>query len=88
MHISRKLLRIWLTLSSFIGLVAGWIFLSHTIDPETVTRVGSTSVEMPDIQPIPTLDTQGSSLSNGQMFSVNPNPPQPSFSPSFRTSGS
>ena len=32
MNISRKFLRIWLTISSMIGFVAGWIFLSHTVE--------------------------------------------------------
>lgn len=88
MNVSRKLLRIWLTISSVIGFVAGWIFLSHTVETEKVTQVGNTRVEMPDIQTIPTLSTQGSGLNNGQTFSINPNPPQQSFSPGFRTGGS
>ena len=88
MTVSRRLLRIWLTISSMIGFVAGWIFLSHTVRTETVTQVGNTSVNMPEIQPIPTLSTRRSGVNNGQTFTVNPNPPQQSFSPSFRTGGS
>jgi len=88
MNISRKLLRIWLTISSVIGFIAGWIFLSHTVDTKTVTLVGNTSVNMPDIQPIPTLSTRSSGTNNVRTFTVNPNPPQQSFSPGFRTGGS
>ena len=88
MNISRKLLRVWLTISSVIGFIAGWIFLSHTVDTETVTHVGSTTVNMPDIQPIPTLNTQGSGVNKVRTFSINLNPPQQSFSPGFRTGGS
>lgn len=88
MNISRKFLRIWLTISSMIGFVAGWIFLSHTVETEIVTHVGSTTVDMPDIQPIQTLNTEGSGVNNVQTFSINPNPPQSSFSPGFRTGGS
>ena len=88
MNISRKLLRIWLTISSVIGFVAGWIFLSHTVDTKTVNQVGNTTVDMPAIQPIPTLNAQSSSGNNLRTFTVNPNPPQQSFSPSFRTGGS
>jgi len=86
MNISRKLIRLWLTISSVIGFVAGWIFLSHTVEAKTVTQVGNTTVEMPDIQAIPTLSSSG--LNGVQTFSVNPNPPQQSFAPSFRTGGS
>ena len=86
MNISRKLIRIWLTISSVIGFIAGWIFLSHTVDARTVNHVGNTSVEMPDIQAIPTLSS--SSPNNVKTFSINPNPPQQSFAPSFRTGGS
>lgn len=88
MNISRKLLRIWLTISSLIGFVAGWIFLSHTAEAKTVNQVGNTTVQMPEIQPIPTLNSQSSGGNNVQTFSVNPNPPQQSFSPEFRTGGS
>lgn len=88
MNISRKLLRVWLTISSVIGFIAGWIFLSHAIDTETVSRVGSTVVNMPDIQAIPTLASQGSGGNNVQTFSINPNPPLQSSSPGFRTGGS
>jgi hypothetical protein len=86
MSISRKLVRIWLTISSVIGFVAGWIFLSHTVEAKTVTQVGNTTVEMPDIQAIPTLNNSG--VGNMQTFSINPNPPQQSSAPSFRTGGS
>jgi hypothetical protein len=88
MNISRNLLRIWLTITSLIGFVAGWIFLSHTVESETATQVGNTSVDMPELQAIPTLNTQSSGSNNVQTFSVNPNSQQQSFSPGFRTGGS
>jgi hypothetical protein len=86
MSISRKFIRLWLTISSGIGFVVGWVFLSHTVEAKTVTQVGNTTVEMPAIQVIPTLSSSGSS--SMQTFSVNPNPQQQSFAPSFRTGGS
>lgn len=88
MNITRKFLRIWLTVSSLIGFVLGWIFLSHTVEAKTtVTQIGNTTVQMPAIQTVPTL-TSGSGQSGLQTFSINPNPPQQSFSPGFRTGGS
>ena len=86
MSISRKLLRLWLTISSLIGFIAGWIFLSHTVEAKTVTQIGNTTIEMPDIQAVPTLGASGPG--SIQTFSINPNPPQQSFAPSFRTGGS
>jgi len=86
MNISRRLFRLWLTISSLIGFVAGWIFLSHTVEAKTVTQIGGTTVEMPAIQAVPTLSSSG--LNNVQMFTVNPNLPQQSFALSFRTGGS
>jgi hypothetical protein len=86
MSITRKLIRIWLTISSLIGFVIGWIFLSHTVEAKAVTRVGNTVVQMPEIQAIPTLNSSGPN--NVQTFSLNPNSQQQSFAPSFRTGGS
>jgi len=86
MNISRKFLRIWLTITSAIGFLVGWIFLSHTVEAKTITQVGNTTVEMPAIQSIPTLSSQSSG--NVQTFSVNPSQPQQSFVPGFRTGGS
>ena len=86
MNISRKFLRIWLTISSLLGFVAGWIFLSHTAESKTTIQVGNITVEMPDIQAIPTVN--GSGPNSVQAFSLNPNTSQLAFSPSFRTGGS
>jgi|WetSurMetagenome_2_1015567.scaffolds.fasta_scaffold1021364_2 hypothetical protein len=86
MNISRKLIRIWLTISSVIGFVAGWIFLSHTVEAKTVIQLGNTTIEMPAIPAVPTLSSAGSN--SVQTFSINPNQPQQSFAPSFRTGGS
>ena len=88
MNISRKLLRIWLTITSAVGFLIGWIFISHTVEAKTTIKVGNTTIEMPAIQTIPTLNVQGSYGNNVQTFSVNPSQPQQSFVPGFRTGGS
>jgi len=92
MNAYRKLLRIWITVNSFIGFVAGWGFLSHTVDTSTITHIGNTTVEMPALQPIPTVQsaTSNSALNNVQTFSVNTSPSlfQSLFSPRMRTGGS
>jgi hypothetical protein len=86
MNVSRKIIRIWLTISSVVGFVAGWIFLSHTVEAGTVTRIGNITVAMPAIQALPTLGSPGPG--SVRTFTINPNPPQQSFAPGFRTGGS
>jgi hypothetical protein len=93
MNTYRKFLRVWLTISSFIGFIAGWIFLSHTSTTTTsVTQVSNTTVQMPAIQAIPTLDvaTNNSALNNVQSFTVNTvtSQIQNMFSPRMRTGAS
>jgi len=44
MNIYRKIIRIWLAIASFIGFIAGWVFLSHTVETKTVTYVGNAAV--------------------------------------------
>lgn len=91
MNTSRKFLRLWLTITSFVGFIVGWFFLSHTTDVKTVT-VGNTTVTIPALQAIPTVQsvTSNSALNNVQNFTLNPNTSQaPSFfSPQLRTGGS
>ena len=89
MNTYKKILRIWITVTSFIGFLVGWVFLSRTTEPETVTYVGNTVVTMPEIQAIPALgDTSNSNTDSGnvQFFTVNVAPQ--SSSPTFRTGGS
>jgi len=92
MNTYRKFLRIWLTVSSFIGFIVGWVFLSHiSSTPNGVTQVGNT--QLPAIQAIPTLigaTTNTSALNNVQTFTVNTvtSQIQNLFSPRMRTGGS
>jgi len=92
MNAYRKLLRIWITVTSFIGFVAGWVFLSRTSDTTAVTQVGNTTIEMPALQAVPTVESlnSNSALNNVQNFNVNTNPSffQSLLSPRMRTGGS
>lgn len=92
MNAYRKLLRIWITVTSFIGFVAGWVFLSRTSDTTTVTHIGNTTIEMPAMHAIPTVESlnSNSALNSVQNFNVNTNPSffQSLFSPRMRTGGS
>jgi len=92
MNTYRKLLRIWITVTSFIGFVAGWVFLSRTTDTTTATQIGNTTINMPAMQAIPTVESMNSNsaLNNVQNFNVNTNPSffQSLLSPRMRTGGS
>jgi len=88
MNAYKKILRIWITITSSIGFLVGWVFLSRTTEPETVTYVGNTVVTMPEIQAIPALGDTSNNTDSGnvQFFTVNVAPQ--SSSPTFRTGGS
>jgi len=88
MNAYKKVLRIWITITSFIGFLVGWVFLSRTTEPDTVTYVGNTVVTMPEIQAIPALGDTSNNTGSGnvQFFTVNVAPQ--SSSPTFRTGGS
>lgn len=88
MNANRKILKIWLTISSLVGFVGGWVFLSHTVDPNSVTSIGNTKITMPDFQEIPSVNglNQNTGIGDVQTFSINPS--QPSFTPQLRTGGS
>ena len=92
MNAYRKLLRVWITVTSFVGLVAGWIFLSRTSDTNNVVYIGNTAIEMPAWQAIPTVESvnPNSALNSLQTFTVNPSTSQSQsfFSPPMRTGGS
>jgi len=89
MNAYKKILRIWITITSFVGFLVGWVFLSRTTEAETITYVGNTVVTMPEIQAIPALgdtSTSNTATNNVQFFTVNVS--QQTSSPAFRTGGS
>ena len=85
----KKILRIWITIASFISFLTGWVFISRATKIGSVTYVGNTAVVMPTFQSIPALgDTTSNNTGTGnvQVFTVN-TAPQTSR-PMFRTGGS
>lgn len=88
MNVNRKLLKIWLTISSLVGFVAGWFFIAHTVDSNSTITIGNTTITMPEFQDIPSINgvDQNTSIGDVQTFSINTS--QPFFSPQLRTGGS
>lgn len=86
MKIYKKILRIWITLASFIGFIAGWVFLSHTTTTNNTTSSGNSTISVPALQAIPMIDAGTANTNNVQIFTLNTS--QQTFSPVFRTGGS
>ena len=89
MNLYRKFLRYWLTATSLLGFLLGWIFVSRTAESETAitTNDGQTlTIEMP---PIPSVENLAAPVvdANGiQTFTFSQN--QSGFTPQMRTGGS
>lgn len=92
MNIQRKILRIWLNISSFIGFLTGWVLLAHIVETKSVNSTTSTTIQSPAQQAIPTVQSvnQNSALNTVQSFNVTTNTSQSQsvFSPRLRTGGS
>lgn len=89
MSLYRKFLRFWLTVASLIGFLLGWIFISHTIEPETslITSSGDTlTITMPGIPSVESLADPTTDTRNLQTFTLTQN--QSGFTPQMRTGGS
>jgi len=89
MSLYRKLLRYWLTAASLVGFLIGWIFISHSTEPEnTITTAdGQTlTIEMPSIPSVDNLAAPATDTNGIQTFTFNQN--QPGFAPQMRTGGS
>ena len=89
MNLYRKLLRVWVAVSSVIGFVMGWVFIARATETETVTYVGDTTVNMPELAPMPTVEgLTGESLTINDVQTFTVTSSQQSFSPPMRTGGS
>jgi len=89
MSIYRKFLRSWLTVSSLLGFLLGWILITHTDEPETTitTTEGQTlTIEMPPIPSVENLAASSVDTNGVQTFTFSQS--QSSFTPRMRTGGS
>jgi len=85
----RKFLRSWLTVSSLLGFLLGWVLVSHTAEPEATitTSEGQTlTVEMPPIPSVENLAATSVGTNGIQTFTFNQS--QSSLTPRMRTGGS
>jgi hypothetical protein len=84
-------IRFWITITSVVSFLTGWVMLAHAPKP---VQPSSTSTDvatpLPTLEPLNPLSTFGSDEGNVQnqpLFSVQPSV-RSQFRPGFRTGGS
>jgi hypothetical protein len=95
-------LRVWITLTSVLSFLAGWMLFAHAgkpapliatqlvpADSSNVSNATNTLNPLPTLQPLPSLNdlTTNSATQLQSLPSFQNNPPA-SFFPSFRSRGS
>jgi hypothetical protein len=95
MKLYRKALRIWITITSLISFLIGWVFLSHIPDSALSTTANTdTTTKTLNLPAIPSVNGPTNTNQNGngvQLFSFIPSTTQTqsqAASPAFRTRGS
>ncbi|MFN8412588.1 MAG: hypothetical protein U0Z26_09395 [Anaerolineales bacterium] len=72
----KKILRYWLTLSSFIGFLVGWVFVSQSSESEladtnsATANTTNTSVVSSTLAPVPSIDSMINTTNSGQVGNV------------------
>jgi len=95
MKLYRKALRIWITISSLVSFLIGWVFLAHLNESGLTTLTtaeGTTNMlNLPAIPSVNDLASTNSEGGNVQLFSFDPSTSQQSQTTTFlglRTRGS
>jgi hypothetical protein len=83
-------LRFWLTLTSVVSFVAGWIMLAHAPKPDQQNSVYSsvTSSTAPTLEPLPLLSDFNANNNSQDQFQLFQQRPSFGFRPTLRTGGS
>jgi hypothetical protein len=81
----------WITITSMLSFLTGWILLAHAPKPDqSHTLLANPAVSAPTLEPLPPLSsfsTDGENIQNQPSFSVEPST-RSQFRPAFRTGGS
>ena len=81
-------IRFWITLTSVISFLTGWIMLAHAPKPAQSNSSATTvATPLPTLEPLNSFETDQDTSQNQSFFSVQPSP-RSQFRPSFRTGGS
>lgn len=84
-------LRFWITISSVLSFVGGWILLVHAPKPyQGASLNDALTTTIPTLEPLPPLNRVGgddANFSNQPFFNAQPDV-RSQFRPGFRTGGS
>ena len=79
-------IRFWITITSVLSFLMGWIMLAHAPKPNQASSPSTNIVApLPTLQPL--FSSDDDSLQNQPLFSQQPGP-RSQFRPAFRTGGS
>ena len=83
-------LRFWITLTSVVSFVGGWIMLAHAPKPnQNSSLYSNVSAPIPTLEPLPALSDYQPDANNNLIQSwFNSQPRQNFIRPTFRTGGS
>jgi hypothetical protein len=83
-------LRFWITLTSVVSFVGGWILLAHAPKPNQQNSLfSSIAASVPTLEPLPPLsDFNAGGDNQSQSWSIFQQRPSIGFRPTFRTGGS
>jgi hypothetical protein len=84
-------IRFWITITSVISFLTGWVMLAHAPKPnQTNSPATNLAVPLPTLEPLNPLPSFGSdddTFQNQSLFNAQPSV-RSQFRPSFRTGGS
>jgi hypothetical protein len=82
-------IRFWITITSVLSFLMGWIMLAHAPKPNQTSSPATNIVApLPTLQPLqPLFSSDDDSLQNQPLFSQQPGL-RSQFRPAFRTGGS
>jgi hypothetical protein len=87
MKLLRSALRTWITLTSVLSFVGGWVILAHAPKPVQTNSSLNTGASVPTLEPLPPLSSGANSFQDQPLFSVQPSVRARS-NPMFITGGS
>ena len=88
MKLLRFGIRFWITITSVISFLTGWIMLAHAPKPTGTNITNNNAAPMPTLEPLRPLSdfqTGEDDFQNAPSFEFQPQNP---FRPSFRSGGS
>jgi hypothetical protein len=83
-------IRFWITLTSVLSFLTGWVMLAHSPKPnQTTFSSSSVASPLPTLEPLNPLSgsNDNNNFQNQPLFSVQPST-RSQFRPAFRTGGS